>query len=62
MWVQCYGHIEIGDQEGFGFIVRALDCGGLVFEDDKPRTLAEAMVALEMGLEGWFKKEGIEEI
>ena len=23
MWVQCYGHIEIGDQQGFGFTVRA---------------------------------------
>ena len=33
-------HIEIGDQEGFGFTVRALDYGGVVFEDDKPRTLA----------------------
>ena len=62
MWVQCYGHIEIGDQEGHGFIVRALDYGGMVFEDDKPRTLAEAMVALEMGLARWFKDEGIEEI
>ena len=62
MWVQCYGHIEIGDQEGFGFSVRALDYGGLAFEDGKPRTLAEAMAALEMGLARWFKKEGIEEI
>ena len=62
MWVQCYGHIEIGDQEGFGFVVRALDYGGLVFEDDKPRTLAEAMAALEMGLGRWFKDKRIEEI
>ena len=62
MWVQCYGHIEIGDQEGFGFIVRALDYGGIVFEDDKARTLAEAMAALEIGLARWFKDEGIEEI
>lgn len=60
MWVQCYGHIEIGDQESFGFIVRALDYGGLVFEDDKPCTLAEAMAALEGGLMKWFQKEGIE--
>jgi hypothetical protein len=62
MWVQCYGHIEIGDQEGHGFVVRALDNGGPVFEDDKPRTLAEVMAALEMGLARWFKDEGIEEI
>jgi hypothetical protein len=59
-WVQCYGYIEIGDQEGFGFIVRALDNGGMVFEDDKPRTLAEAMAALEEGLLKWFQDEGVE--
>ena len=58
-WVRD-GHIEIGDQEGFGFVVRALDYGGLVFEDNKPRTLAEAMAALEKGLTKWFKKQGIE--
>jgi hypothetical protein len=58
-WVNGYGHIEIGDQEGFEF-VRVLDYGGLVFEDDKPRTLAEAMAALEMGLTKWFKEQRIE--
>lgn len=57
-WVQD-GHIEIGDQEGSGFVVRALDYGGLVFEDDKPRSLAEAMAALEIGLRKWFKEQGI---
>jgi hypothetical protein len=59
-WVESYGHIEIGDQEGVGFIVRALDYGGLVFEDDKPRTLAESMAALEMRLTKWFKEQRIE--
>ena len=59
-WVRGYGHIEIGDQEGFGFVVRALDYGGLVFEDDKPDTLAEAMAALEKGLRRWFEEQGIE--
>lgn len=59
-WVQGYGHIEIGDQEGFGFIVRAIDYGGVVFEDDKAETLAEAMAALEKGLAGYFEREGIE--
>jgi hypothetical protein len=34
----------------FGFVARALDYGGLVFEDDKPDTLAEALAALERGL------------
>jgi len=61
-WVQGYGHIEIGDQEGIGFVVRALDYGGQVFEDDKANSLAEAMAALEDGLARWFKDEGIEEI
>lgn len=59
-WVRGYGHIEIGDQDGFGFIVRALNYGGLVFEDVKPDTLAEAMASLEKGLAQWFKDEGIE--
>ncbi len=59
-WVGGYGHIEIGDQEGFGFVVRALDYGGMVFEDDGPETLAEAMAALERGLAAYFKREGIE--
>lgn len=59
-WVQGYGHVEIGDQEGFGFIVRAIDYGGVVFEDDKAGTLAEAMAALEKGLAGHFEREGIE--
>ena len=58
-WVRD-GHIEIGDQEGFGFVVHALDYGGLVFEDDRPRTLAEAMAPLEKGLREWFKEQGIQ--
>jgi hypothetical protein len=59
-WVQSYGHIEIGDQEGFGFVVRALDYGGLVFEDDKAGTLVEAMAVLEKGLRKWFGEQGID--
>jgi len=58
-WVRD-GHIEIGDQEGFGFVARALDCGGLAFEDDRPRTLAESLAALEKGLREWFEEQGIE--
>lgn len=57
-WVRGYGHVEIGDQEGFGFIVRAIDYGGVVFEDEKPTTLAEAMAALEKGLAEYFEQEG----
>ena len=59
-WVRRYGHVEIGDQEGFGFIVRAIDYGGVVFEDSKPNSLTEAMAALEKGLEEWFEEQGID--
>ena len=59
-WVKGYGHIEIGDQEGFGFIIRALDYGGLVFEDNRADTLAEAMAVLEKGLTEYFEREKIE--
>jgi hypothetical protein len=34
-WVRGYGHIEIGDQEMFGFVARALDYGGLAFTHDE---------------------------
>ena len=49
-FVRTQGWVEIGDQEGFGFIVRALDYGGLVYESKKPKTLAEAMKVLERGI------------
>src|SRR5581483_233454 len=48
------GHIEIGDQEGFGFMARALDYGGVAFEDDRPKTLAEALAALKKGIRAWY--------
>ena len=57
--VRGYGHIEVGDQEMFGFVARALDYGGLTFEDDKPDTLAEALASLEKGLRKWFDEQGI---
>jgi hypothetical protein len=41
-------------------VVRALDYGELVFEDDPPGTLAEAMAALAKRLAKWFKEQGIE--
>jgi hypothetical protein len=59
-WVQECGRIEIGQQEGSGFVVRALDEGGLVFANDELATLAEAMTALETGLTAWFKEQGME--
>ena len=32
----------------------------VVFEDNKPDTLAEALATLENGLADWFKDQGIE--
>src|SRR5262249_26696133 len=60
-WVGGYGHIEIGDQEGFGFVARAMDYGGGVsFGDDKRATVAESVAALEKGLAHWFEEQRIE--
>ena len=59
-YVRGYGYVEIGDQESFGFVVRALGYGGLDFEDDKAATLAEAMAILEAGLSKWFEEQGVE--
>ena len=61
-YVGGYGYVEIGDQESIGFVVRAIGYGGVDFEDDTPKTLAEAMAALEQGLVRWFKEEMLEEI
>jgi hypothetical protein len=59
-YVAGYGYIEIGDQEGFGFVVRAIGYGGVDFDDDAPETLAEALAALEVGLTRWFEEQGVE--
>lgn len=59
-WVRGHGHVEIGDQEGFGFVVRALDYGGVVFEDDTADTLAEALAALEKALAEHFERGAAE--
>jgi len=59
-YVRGYGYVEIGDQESFGFVVRAIGYGGLDFEDGKADTLAEAMAVLEAGLSKWFKEQGID--
>jgi len=57
-YVRGYGYVEIGDQESFGFVVRAIGYGGVDFEDDTPDTLAEAMAVLETGLARWFEEQG----
>ena len=59
-WVKEYGWIEIGVQELFGFVARALHEGGTQVEDDRPGTLAEALAALESGLVRWFEEQGVD--
>jgi len=49
-WVKALGRIEIGVEEGRGFMVRALSPEGLMFEDRGSRTLGEALIALERGI------------
>ena len=54
-WVQESGWIEVGRRKEGGFVARAIDDNGLVFENNSSNTLAEAMAALEEGLAGRFK-------
>ena len=49
-WVRERGRIEVGRHKDAGFVVRAMDDGVPVFEDDGSSTLAEALAALEDGL------------
>jgi hypothetical protein len=56
-YISTRGHIEIGDQEGFGFCARALDYGGLVFETKKVKSLSEALAALERGIAEYLERE-----
>lgn len=51
-WVQEHGWIEVGRRTASGFVARALDNSGLVFENNISNTLAGAMAALEEGLAG----------
>ncbi len=59
-WVQAQGWIEVGQQELSGFVARALHEGGIQVEDKRADALAEAMAALEAGLVGWFREQGVD--
>jgi hypothetical protein len=54
-WVQQSGWIEVGRRKEAGFVARALDDAGLVFENKGSTTLAEALAALEEGLAGQLR-------
>jgi hypothetical protein len=57
-WVQESGWIEVGRRKEAGFVARALDDAGLVFENNSSTTLAEALAALEEGLAVQFRDHG----
>jgi hypothetical protein len=59
-YVMAHGYVEIGDQRGFGFVVRANSHGAVDFQDDRAGTLAEAMAVLEAGLARWFAEQEVE--
>ena len=56
-WVRESGWIEVGRRKESGFVARALDGNGLVFENNISNTLAEAMAALEEGLAGRIRDD-----
>ncbi len=55
-WVRERGRIEVGRREA-GFVARALDAAGLVFENNGCDTLDEAMAVLDEGLAGRFRDQ-----
>ena len=57
MWVQEGGWIEVGRQKEAGFVARALDDGGVAFENNSGTTLGEALAALEEALAGRFSHQ-----
>jgi hypothetical protein len=46
-WVKAQGSIEIGFREGQGFVVRALDGGGIVFESQAGKSVGQTLTTLE---------------
>ena len=46
-WVKTQGRIEIGVEEGQGFVVRALDGEGVEFEGKTGKSVGEALTALQ---------------
>src|SRR3954471_11024046 len=46
-WVKPQGRIEIGVEGGQGFVVRALDDDGVVFEGKTGKSVGEALTALQ---------------
>ena len=61
-WVDAYGWVEIGHDEGSRSFVRALDEGGTVWEGEASYpTLAAALAAVDAGIGQWLHDEMDEE-
>jgi hypothetical protein len=56
-WVQESGWIEVGRRHEAGFVARALDDAGPVFENNSSTTLAEALAVLEEALAGGVRNQ-----
>jgi hypothetical protein len=56
-WVQEGGWVEVGRRKEAGLVARALDDGGVAFENNSSTTLAEALAALEEALAGRFSNQ-----
>jgi hypothetical protein len=57
-WVEGCGWIELSDQDGQRFVVRAMNDGGLICGAEGFRTFGEALVALEKVLAKGFAEHG----
>jgi hypothetical protein len=57
LWVEEGGWIEVGRRKGAGFVARALDDDGVVFENGSSKMLGEALAALEEGLAGRVRNQ-----
>lgn len=58
-WVECQGWIEIGQDENSDSMVRALDCGGMVWEGrSKYASIDALLLDLENGITEWIDKHG----
>ena len=56
LWVRESGWIEVGRKKA-GLVARALDDGGVAFENNSGTTLGEALAALEEALAGRFSNQ-----
>ena len=57
-WVQGCGWIEIGNQDWQGFVVRALNEGGVIYEKEGCRSLRTQWTPSKRALGKWLRENG----